>query len=227
MTTKERHIQKPTDRSSSMSASTKDGIDGSKSNHNNNNNTGRPPTTSFLRSAVYYQNRIIVQDRKRSPTQTSAGQPNGTYSLSRNSANTAAEANRAQQISNSAINRPEEACEHTTTEVKSIHGNYLSDADDAMDAAGIDIVVTDTENNEHKVKKKSIFKRCLMCLQDNRMKGNPDAEEILANSSPEEYRILKKILNTTFLSIGVALLIAVVIVIIYSAIGRYIGKFNI
>lgn len=181
--------------------------------NNNNSDTGRPPTTSFLRSAMYYQNRIIIPDKKRSPTQINVGQQN-TFNSVPNSGNDTARSRSLQQYSDSAKNSTSATC----TEVKNIHGNHLPNTDDAMDAAGIDIVVTDTENREHTVQNKSLFKRFFECLQDNRMKGNPNAEEILANSSPQEYRILKKILNTTFLSIGIALLIAVVIVIIYSAI---------
>ena len=41
-----------------------------------------------------------------------------------------------------------------------------------------DIVVTDTDGGtrQHKVKKKSIWTKWCHALQDNRMKGNPNAE---------------------------------------------------
>ncbi|XP_053382251.1 uncharacterized protein LOC128549511 isoform X2 [Mercenaria mercenaria] len=187
------------------------------------NSIGRPPTTSILRSALYYQNRIIIPEKKRSPTQTTANAPNEPRTISAPNAvigsGAKARPTSLQQNSNSAIFRPATNASASISNVRTIQGNNVPLADDTMDTAGIDIVVTDTENNQHRVKKKkSIFKRFYLCLQDNRMKGEPNAEEILASSNPQEYRILKKVLNTTFLSVGIALLVAVLIVIIYSSI---------
>lgn len=188
--------------------------------------TGRPPTTSILRSAMYYQNRIIIPEKKRSPTQPATNAQNAAQTMSNRAGSSIGSGANArptslQHNSNSAINRSATDAHASISEVRTIQGNNVHLADDTMDSAGIDIVVTDTENKQHRVKKKSIFARFFMCLQDNRMKGNPNAAEILASSNPQEYRILKKVLNTTFLSIGIALLIAVIIVIIYSSIGKF------
>lgn len=178
------------------------------------NNSGRPPTTSVLRSAMYYQNRIIIPDKTRpSQTQKITSVPNTPIGIAAKARPTS-----LQQNSNITINRTATTTGASVSDMRTIHGNNAHIADDSMDAAGIDIVVTDTENIHHRVKKKSILKRFFLCLQDNRMKGNANAEEILAKSNPAEFVVLKKVLNTTFLSIGITLLVAVVLVIVYSAI---------
>ena len=231
-------------------------------------NTGRPPTTSVLRSAIYYQNRIIVQDKKdtkpdqsgaKSPTSSNvsgkndrpntSSMPNGpraatssgkshTTSNTRPTSlgpisNTATSASRSRG-GNDTVNTsvaanavrgakdrgcPDETVTSTRARSYNVSGvnRECGDFDD-MDAHGIDIVVTDTEEDE---KEQSILKRCYKCIQDNRMKGVPDAESILASSNPQDYKVLKKVLNITFLTVGIALLISVVISIIYSKIGEY------
>lgn len=177
-------------------------------------NAGRPPTTSVLRSAMYYQNIIIIPDKKRSShTQNITCPSNTAIGIGAKARPTS-----LQQNSNSAINRMATNTGASVSDMRTIHGNNANIADDSMESAGIDIVVTDTENIQYRVKKKSLLKRFFLCLQDNRMKGNANAEEILAKSNPAEFVVLKKLLNTTFLSIGIALLVAVVIVIVYSAI---------
>lgn len=181
--------------------------------------TGRPPTTSVLRSAMYYQNRIIIPEKKRSPTQLPVqGQTNAPNSST--GTGNVARPTSLQQNADRSKNRTTSSAAFVS-DVELNPGNSLRGADDIMDSAGIDIVVTDTDDTQHHVKKKpSILKRFYKCLQDNRMKGNPNAEEILASSNPQEYRLLKQVLNVSFLSIGIALLVAVVIVIIYSLIGK-------
>nr|XP_022307565.1 uncharacterized protein LOC111113554 isoform X2 [Crassostrea virginica] len=85
-----------------------------------------------------------------------------------------------------------------------------------MEGREIEISVTDPENTNmtiHQKKPKSIWKRIYLCLQDNRMKGK-DAEELL--NDPNEYRVLKKVLNIIFITVGVTLFVAVVISVIYS-----------
>lgn len=93
----------------------------------------------------------------------------------------------------------------------------------AMDASSvtmvgreIEISLTDPENANmtiHQKKPKSIWKRIYLCLQDNRMKGH-ESEELL--NDPNEYRVLKKILNIIFITVGVTLFVAVVVSVIYS-----------
>ncbi|ESP02675.1 hypothetical protein LOTGIDRAFT_171875 [Lottia gigantea] len=89
-----------------------------------------------------------------------------------------------------------------------------------MDARAIEIVVTDEADRSRKVKganKDSIWKRISRVLIDNRMTGQTDCDRIL-RPHPEENIVLKRILNVVFIVIGVCLLVAVFIVIIYTAI---------
>ncbi|KAK6167749.1 hypothetical protein SNE40_021710 [Patella caerulea] len=91
-----------------------------------------------------------------------------------------------------------------------------------MDARAIEIVITDEADNSRRVngaKQASIWKRIGRVLIDNRMKGKPDCERVL-RGHPEENIVLKRILNIIFIIIGVCLLVAVFIVIIYTAIGK-------
>lgn len=214
-------------------------------------NTGRPPTTSVLRSALYYQNRIIIPEKKsqvqgdtsvpdgkspKTPPQTlppNVGKtnrqttvPNGPRTYHGGAAaarptslgpvsNTTASASRNVTV-NSNVALPERFSDLEQ------HGCGVgtSNSGDTMESHGIDIVVTDAEEE----KKPSILKRFYKCLQDNRMKGNPNAEEILARSNPDDYKVLKKVLNITFITVGIALLVSVIIVIIYSKIGKLISK---
>lgn len=93
----------------------------------------------------------------------------------------------------------------------------------AMDASSvtmvgreIEISLTDPENTNmtiHQKKPKSIWKRIYLCLQDNRMKGQEPGELL---NDPNEYRVLKKVLNIIFITVGVTLFVAVVISVIYS-----------
>ncbi|XP_055995862.1 uncharacterized protein LOC125647240 isoform X2 [Ostrea edulis] len=86
-----------------------------------------------------------------------------------------------------------------------------------MDGREIEICLTDPENSNMTIhsqdKPKSIWKRIYLCLQDNRMK-NLDSGELLNN--PNEYRVLKKVLNIIFITVGVTLFVAVVVSVIYS-----------
>ena len=70
----------------------------------------------------------------------------------------------------------------------------------------------------------SIFKKFARFLQDNRMSGGTASAERLKTMNKAQHTsnpILKKILNIIFLSTGVALLLAVVVVIIYTSIGKW------
>lgn len=53
------------------------------------------------------------------------------------------------------------------------------------------------------------------------MKDNPDSDRILNADHPEDYRLLKKVLNILFLTIGVVLFLAVIVVVIYAFAGKY------
>ncbi|GFO29547.1 mitochondrial fission factor-like protein b [Plakobranchus ocellatus] len=93
-----------------------------------------------------------------------------------------------------------------------------------MDGRGIEIIVSD--ENDARVStvqsgKRAVLRRIWMVLLDNRVAGRPDCERAL-RPHPEEYRVLKKVLNISFITIGVALLLSVVLVIIYT----YVGSSN-
>ena len=196
--------------------------------------TGRPPTTSILRSAMYYQNRIIIPETKSRQTSGAGNRDTGSVTSSTcgalmNGPNVKSGRPAANNSNNSNF-RAGERGDRTITGATSETG-FTSAGDprprarDVMDARGIDIVVTDTDgaNKQHKVKKKknTLCRRFMRLLRDNRMKGEPNAEIILAVSNPQDFRTLKKVLNISFLTIGIALLVSVIIVIIYSNIGRY------
>ena len=70
-----------------------------------------------------------------------------------------------------------------------------------------------------------VLKRIYLCLEDNRMKtGNQETQDKLKDmnlSQSESHQILKKILNIIFVTTGVSLFLAVIIVIIYTSIGEF------
>ncbi|XP_052762858.1 uncharacterized protein LOC128205333 [Mya arenaria] len=194
--------------------------------------TGRPPTTSVLRSALYYQNRIIVPEKKtKSPSgspdrPTESTEPGLRYSLAARPSTLQRSLDGAQN-SDSAL---ESGIISQTIPVAASGnidcGGSRYDAPrspDKMETHGIDIVVTEADDGSNK-DDESCLKRFFKCLQDNRMKGVPNAEEILASSNPQDFKVLKKVLNISFLTIGIALLIAVLIVILYSTIDSFNKK---
>ncbi|CAG5133038.1 unnamed protein product, partial [Candidula unifasciata] len=86
-----------------------------------------------------------------------------------------------------------------------------------MDGRGIEIIVSD--ENDTRVStvlsgKRAVLRRIWTILLDNRVEGRPDAEKAL-HPRPEEHRVLKRVLNIIFITIGVALFISVLVVIIY------------
>ncbi|KAK0041287.1 hypothetical protein Bpfe_029271 [Biomphalaria pfeifferi] len=95
----------------------------------------------------------------------------------------------------------------------------LDDTDwDEMDGRGIEIIVSD--ENDARVStvnsgKRAVLRRIWMILLDNRVAGRPDSERAL-RPHHEEYRVLKRVLNIVFITIGVALLVSVFVVIIYT-----------
>ncbi|XP_035827029.1 uncharacterized protein LOC101860832 isoform X1 [Aplysia californica] len=90
--------------------------------------------------------------------------------------------------------------------------------DGGMDGRGIEIIVSD--ENDARVStvrsgKRAVLRRIWTILLDNRVAGRPERERAL-RPHPEEYRVLKRVLNIVFITIGVALLISVFVVIIYT-----------
>ena len=197
----------------------------------------RPPTTSILRSAMYYQNRIIAAEppqeiKSRSPSSTHASSPATTSEISArpdinqstpNLKQTGARETIAENSNSNINNRKSDPISVTEISNTDIRRCATMKPSSTMDSRGIDIVITDTEDGSqrHELKKYSIWKKVSRVLQDNRMKGVPDAERILAVGNPQDYKILKKVLNITFLTIGICLLVAVIIVIVYTYVGKY------
>lgn len=72
----------------------------------------------------------------------------------------------------------------------------------------------------------TLLKKVVQLLQDNRLKsGDEEAAEKLRElnrSQNESFPVLKTVLNAIFITTGVVLLIAVVVVIMYTSIGRFI-----
>lgn len=98
----------------------------------------------------------------------------------------------------------------------------LSQTDAKMDGRGIEIIVSD--ENDARVStvhsgNRAMLRRVWMILLDNRVAGRPDSERAL-RPHPEEYRVLKRVLNIIFVTIGVALLISVFVVIMYTYVGE-------
>ncbi|XP_062568933.1 uncharacterized protein LOC134231046 [Saccostrea cucullata] len=182
------------------------------------NGTGSPkrvspvsPQRNFLNNNVrYVHNRFIVLD---TPDSTSANLPksSGTKRGVDNPQMRMAEGSDGAFADEPQIGRLADRS----------RGNRREMAMDAssvtMDGRDIEICVSDPDNSNmtiHSPKKtKSIWKRIYLCLQDNRMK-DLDPEELL--NDPNQYRVLKKVLNIIFITIGVTLFVAVVISVIYS-----------
>ncbi|KAK7092060.1 hypothetical protein V1264_009666 [Littorina saxatilis] len=98
-----------------------------------------------------------------------------------------------------------------------------------VDGRGIEIIVSDETGISHRPDKPSrllsgkraaALKRVGTVLLDNRMKGKENCQHLLMEH-PEEYRVLKKVLNIIFVTVGMALLVSVFVVIIYTAVGEY------
>ena len=80
-------------------------------------------------------------------------------------------------------------------------------------------------------KKNSLFKKMARFLQDNRVKsGSREMQQKLKSMNKNQaaaHQCLKKILNATFVTIGVVLLLSVIVVIIYTTVPKGRLNFNI
>ncbi|XP_036357093.1 uncharacterized protein LOC115209507 isoform X3 [Octopus sinensis] len=72
--------------------------------------------------------------------------------------------------------------------------------------------------NKSSMEKNMTWKRISKILLDDRMGDIDDREKVLNLDEPGQYRVLKKVLNILFVTIGIALLLAVIVVVIYTAI---------
>ncbi|KAK3607342.1 hypothetical protein CHS0354_036949 [Potamilus streckersoni] len=174
----------------------------------------RPPTTSILRSAIYYQNRIIVRDPPENRSRPSSSHESNNRSL----ATVLHLPENSPTFDVSTAHKRPENIPNDTGNTKSSCSVMEIDASSVLNMGGIDIVVTDVDSGEknHVTNKYSIWKRIYLVLQDDRMRGRSDIDVILNCENQEKYRILKKVLNILFLTIGVVLLLAVIVVIIYT-----------
>lgn len=186
----------------------------------------RFPPQPNTRSVVYFQNRFIILD-------SSDRQPGSTNST----INTDKQDNGKREISTARkMNSMETSFSKTNSATDSrikTNRNIEMDASSVtMDARGIDIILTDPENSSKQIKnmdsfntneskkRKTIWRKIHGVLLDDRVKAS-NGQIILENRHPEEYRILKKVLNILFLTIGVTLFVSVIIVVIYAFIGKY------
>uniref|UniRef100_A0A0B6ZR83 Uncharacterized protein n=1 Tax=Arion vulgaris TaxID=1028688 RepID=A0A0B6ZR83_9EUPU len=92
-----------------------------------------------------------------------------------------------------------------------------------MDGRGIEIIVSD-ENDARvstvKSGKRVLLRRIWMILLDKRVDGRTESVNTLGPHSVEEHEQLKRVLNIIFIIVGIALLIAVFVVIIYTVVGE-------
>jgi len=81
---------------------------------------------------------------------------------------------------------------------------------------------------------KTLLKRIMLRLQDNRVDRDGDEDPGTSGNSPHRraapaeedsanFAMLKTVLNAVFVTTGLVLLISVIVVIIYTSIGRYRG----
>ena len=102
----------------------------------------------------------------------------------------------------------------------------------AMDGRGIEIIVSDETGVSHHRPdtpsqlsgKRALLKRVGTLLLDNRMQGKENCQHLLTEH-PEEYRVLKRVLNIIFVAVGMALLVSVFVVIVYTAVGEFFCVF--
>lgn len=185
----------------------------------------RFPPQPNTRSVVYFQNRFIIVD-------SSDRQPGSTNST----INTDKQDNGNREISTARkMNSMETSFSKTNSATDSrikTNRNIEMDASSVtMDARGIDIILTDPDNSSKQIKnmdsfntdeskkRKTIWRKIHGVLLDDRVKAS-NGQIILENRHPEEYRILKKVLNILFLTIGITLFVSVIIVVIYAFIGK-------
>ena len=96
------------------------------------------------------------------------------------------------------------------------------------DGRGIEIIVSDETGVSHRPDtrtsrasgKRALLKRVGTVLLDNRMRGKENCQRLLTEH-PEEYRVLKRVLNIIFVTVGMALLVSVFVVIVYTAVGEW------
>jgi len=189
---------------------------------------------STLRSCVYYQNRFIVLDphegRRSTEGYTNNSQQNrGSRDRASNSPRAGDQDSNEETSFSTSKRRSGKMSDIQSSRKPGNRRNMEMDASSVtMDARGIEIILTDPENSsrhiaaENKEKNNTVWKKINRFLQDNRMKGNPDSDRILNTDRPEDYRVLKKVLNLSFLTIGILLFLAVIVVVIYAFVGKSI-----
>lgn len=187
-----------------------------------------------VRNVVYYQNRFIILDPPEAKSRSNTSSKRSTELLQARGAE--------QQPTDDKVRKSEiqisadgddaqKIPEKFRHKVKHVSANALTkkskmemDASSVtMDARGIEIIVTDSDSgfrSRNTETNKTMWKKISRILLDNRMKGRAGSGRMLNSDNPEEYRVLKKVLNIIFLTIGITLLISVIIVIIYTTVGE-------
>ncbi|XP_064608882.1 uncharacterized protein LOC135473034 isoform X2 [Liolophura sinensis] len=198
---------------------------------------GRGKQGGTLRNCVYYQNRFIILDpvddkaqlstekaenRVNKPPASScdpsSGWQDGKIDAPLNETGDLSFENYVRAANTDSVGR-----NHRKT-----GGKMEMDASSVtMVPRGIEVVIDDGEGGSPRRmhtgiapprENNSILKKIWSILQDNRMKGRDDWEAVLNSTRPEDHRVLKKILNIIFLTIGVSLLLSVIIVVIYATV---------
>lgn len=204
-------------------------------------NVDRPPKSrtskqpGTVRNVVYYQNRFIILDPPEAKSRSNTSSERSSELLQARGAEQQPtdDTVRKSEIQNSADGEDaQEIPEKFRHKIKHVSVNALAkkskmemDASSVtMDARGIEIIVTDSDSgfrSRNTETNKTMWKKISQILLDNRMKGRAGPGRVLNSEHPEEYRVLKKVLNIIFLTIGITLLISVIIVIIYTTVGKY------
>ncbi|XP_071141669.1 TRAF3-interacting protein 1-like [Mytilus edulis] len=180
-----------------------------------------PPQPNTTQRVVYFQNRFIILDSADHHT----GPSNSTINEHNND-------NDTRRIKSSKMDSMETSFSkiNSTTDTKNKTNRKEIEMDATsvtMDARGIDIILTDPDNSSKQIKnmdsfntdeakeRNTIWRKINRVLLDDRVKAS-NGQIVLENRNPEEYRILKKVLNILFLTIGITLFVSVIIVVIYA-----------
>lgn len=185
---------------------------------------GNLPPTYNKQRVVYFQNRFIVLDT----SDRNVNSANSTINKLDNEGTIS-------KINSGKLDTMETSFSKINNVTVTDSKNKRKDIDEdnsAMDARGIDIILTDPDNSSKQIKnmdsfnteeskgKNSIWRKINRVLMDDRVKAS-NGQIVLENRHPEEYRILKKVLNILFLTVGITLFVSVIIVVIYAFIGKF------
>lgn len=179
--------------------------------------SGSLPPAYNKQRVVYFQNRFIVLDA----SDRNVSSANSTINKLDNEGNIS-------KINSGKLDTMETSFSKiNNTTVTDSKRKDIDEDNSVMDARGIDIILTDPDNSSKQIRnmdsfnaedskgKTSIWRKINRVLMDDRVKAS-NGQIVLENRHPEEYRILKKVLNILFLTVGITLFVSVIIVVIYA-----------